>query len=350
MSDMCAEKQATKAKMSNMAANCKPSPMSLVADAAAYPCASRQIPGGGLATAGLGAARSNLAPQRASAERAPQLGSTGQPGAPPGLSLKGYPDSGGKHPSATGAQVPASAPGVNSRAFLGQPAHSQPQKIQIEGSRHLQDGSGAASSADLVSTERGLGSSSAQATPGMQDANFFSYSPDRAVVGVGSFIEMWPPLELVKSRAVFAVSPDLPAGVHLDPCTGVIIGRPQAAMDVQTHFVTACKPGQRSGPELSLSMVSIKVVDDRAPGHQLISIRQPEPGVTVLSPDAAKATSTHWGGSRPWKAIHGAFDKSSTSTSPPEARWPNKTAHDFLQDTASSPWSYYGAPMSSRGG
>lgn len=91
--------------------------------------------------------------------------------------------------------------------------------------------------------------------------DFFKYTPNNAVIGVGQSLELWPPTNLITSDMVFAVSPELPPGLVLDERVGVIHGKPLGTTDnMVTHFITACKARDVSA-SMQISKVTLKVLD-----------------------------------------------------------------------------------------
>lgn len=96
---------------------------------------------------------------------------------------------------------------------------------------------------------------------------FFQYTPNTAVVNVGQLVELWPPAQLIFANMVFAVCPELPAGLVLDERVGLIHGRAQApSAGLATYFVTACAPGD-SSLSVKMAMVGLKVMDAQVSGQ-----------------------------------------------------------------------------------
>lgn len=138
-------------------------------------------------------------------------------------------------------------------------------------------------------------------------SSVFQYSPSHAVVGVGQLIEIRPPVGLAVSDAIFGISPELPLGVHLDPHTGLILGKPQVGTDgPTTYFVTACTSASKPGAQgrnpldvsLHISQVSIDVVGVQASGYQTAA-QAAARGAPAGSRGAAKAAALHQAGGAP---------------------------------------------------
>lgn len=147
----------------------------------------------------------------------------------------------------------------------------------------------------------------------------FQYSPSHTVAGVGQLVEIRPPVGLAVSKAIFGVSPELPLGVHLDPHTGLILGKPRVGTDgPTTYFVTACTSASRPGAQghapldvsLHISQVSMEVVGMQAPGHQAAAQARGRQaaaqGAAAGGRDPAKVAALHQAGAasgfagRPW--------------------------------------------------
>lgn len=89
----------------------------------------------------------------------------------------------------------------------------------------------------------------------------FAYSPQSVAVTIGESFDLWPPMHVISSGLVFAISPDLPPGVVLDQTSGLIHGTPKEATGgAVVHFVNACKPGSEV-MHVAASLVSIKVTE-----------------------------------------------------------------------------------------
>lgn len=101
---------------------------------------------------------------------------------------------------------------------------------------------------------------------------FFQYTPRSAVIGVGQLIELWPPVPLMLSSMVFAVSPELPKGLSLDERVGLIHGRAQVTSNGATpYFVTACALGDER-VVVKVAVVRLKVVEMQSLGPPTSSL------------------------------------------------------------------------------
>src|SRR5271166_3254193 len=81
----------------------------------------------------------------------------------------------------------------------------------------------------------------------------FSY-PYQTYVEVGSAVGPWAPDLSGGSASAFAVTPALPAGLSLDPNTGVIGGTPQAAAAQATYRISAQIAGSSATADLTFTV------------------------------------------------------------------------------------------------
>mmetsp|Transcript_51919 Transcript_51919/g.163016 ORF Transcript_51919/g.163016 Transcript_51919/m.163016 type:complete len:419 (+) Transcript_51919:104-1360(+) len=92
-----------------------------------------------------------------------------------------------------------------------------------------------------------------------EEMEFFSYTPASLVVSAGDVVEFWPPAKLALMGLIFAISPELPAGLAIDEHVGVIYGKAREGMDSSmTFFVAACKPSDPAF-NVKIAMVSLRV-------------------------------------------------------------------------------------------
>jgi len=184
-------------------------------------------------------------------------------------------------PKARGGAVPkakaaaSAAPEAMAKyGGAGSPMHIKHQPPPVQAQAQITAKSGAASSASTASAV------ASSASPN----NFFTYTPNSVVVGAGQNIELWPPVPMMSQSMVFAVSPNLPAGLVLEERVGLIHGRAQAATKgLETFFVTACEVNANSSAPVKIAIVNLKVVDVKVSGHTMQSVHSPEPGVTVIT-------------------------------------------------------------------
>mmetsp|Transcript_56365 Transcript_56365/g.132157 ORF Transcript_56365/g.132157 Transcript_56365/m.132157 type:complete len:442 (-) Transcript_56365:119-1444(-) len=93
------------------------------------------------------------------------------------------------------------------------------------------------------------------------ELNVFAYNPSCAVVAVREGIWMSPPTRMMEEEMIWAVSPELPLGVHLNQRTGLISGSAgQPTTGAVNYFVTACKPATRI-EMVSASIVTLNILD-----------------------------------------------------------------------------------------
>jgi hypothetical protein len=107
----------------------------------------------------------------------------------------------------------------------------------------------------------------------------FSYTTENVVAAVGQRVDLVPSI----SNSVFAIAPDLPAGLRIDMCTGLIHGTALSGTGgVGTYFVTACDPVAFSN--IRVATISINIINIQAPpGHNILNVVQHGHGVTTVT-------------------------------------------------------------------
>mmetsp|Transcript_25694 Transcript_25694/g.59903 ORF Transcript_25694/g.59903 Transcript_25694/m.59903 type:complete len:477 (+) Transcript_25694:262-1692(+) len=89
----------------------------------------------------------------------------------------------------------------------------------------------------------------------------FSYTPPWAVLGIQESLWLCPPVDMIENGMVWAISPELPRGLRLDPGSGLISGAAkEPTQGARNYFVTACKPA-KTVDVVSAAIVTLNVID-----------------------------------------------------------------------------------------